>query len=75
MMLFVFAADDKPVFKRPAFLAPLIFCIALILTVSAYYGLHSIVFGTTVFQASLAESVTANNWRLDGANFKTIKIS
>ena len=49
MMLLVFAADDEPIFNRPPILAPVLYCVALAITLAAYYGLHSIVFGSTVF--------------------------
>ncbi len=49
MMLLVFAADDEPKFNRPAILAPALYCVALAIVLAAYYGLHSMVFGSTVF--------------------------
>jgi len=41
MMLLVFAADDEAKFDRPPVLAPVLYCGALVITLSAYYGLHS----------------------------------
>lgn len=49
MMLLVFAADDEPKFNRPPALVPVVYCVALSITMAAYYGLHSIVYGGTVF--------------------------
>lgn len=49
MMLLVFAADDEPKFNRSPILAPALYCVAVVITLGAYYGLHSIVFGSTVF--------------------------
>jgi hypothetical protein len=46
VMLLIFVADDEPTTERAPILAPMLYGVALIVTFLAYYGLHSIVFGS-----------------------------
>lgn len=49
VMLLIFAADDEPKLDRPPILAPTLYGIALTFTLAAYYGMHSIIFGSIGF--------------------------
>lgn len=48
VMLFIFAADDEPSAERSPLLAPALLVAAMAVTILAYYGLHALVFSSTV---------------------------
>jgi len=45
-ILFAVAADDEPKVERTPYLAPALYCAALVVAFAAYYGAHILVFGT-----------------------------
>jgi hypothetical protein len=49
VLLLIIVADDEPRFRRQPVLAPVLYCLAVFVAISAYYGLHSLVFGNKVF--------------------------
>ncbi len=41
--------DEKPEARRPPFIAPIVYCGALAAYVAAYWGLHAVIYGTTIW--------------------------
>lgn len=48
VLLLIFVADDEPKTERSPILAPTLFVAAMAVTVLGYYGLHAIVFGSSI---------------------------
>lgn len=44
-ILLAIAADDQPSVERKAYLAPALYCAALLIAFAAYYGAHTLLFG------------------------------
>jgi hypothetical protein len=49
VILIGIAVDDQPIVRRPPLMAPITYSLALIATLTAYYGLHALIYTTVIW--------------------------